>query len=117
MTASDQSSEPVVSTSQRTTTLGAIFTYLAEHWREDTALTSSIPTMTAHPAYGAITRIGAVMIPYILEDLRANGGYWFAALRELTGENPVTQNERGNYEAMRAAWLRWGAEHGLLAAA
>lgn len=98
-------------------TLDTIFAYLAGLWHEDTSVESSITKMIAHPAYAAITRLGPMMIPYILEDLRQSGGHWFPALRELTGENPVEASERGNFGAMRAAWLRWGAERGLVKAA
>ena len=55
---------------------------------------------------------GAPAIPLILRRLAARGGQWFAALRSLTGENPVPAGDRGDIEAITRAWLRWGDEHG-----
>ena len=75
-------------------TLTSVFSYLASLWHEDTSVESSITKIAAHPASAAITRIGPSMVPYILDDLRYHGGYWFPALRELTGENPVVPAER-----------------------
>ena len=45
-------------------------------------------------------------------ELKHNGGWWYPALRALTGANPVPDSARGNRALNDAAWLRWGQENG-----
>ena len=39
---------------------------------------------------------------------------WFMALREITGELPIREQDRGNIEAMRVAWIDWGERNGYI---
>ena len=52
--------------------------------------------------------MGPAIVPLILRDLAAGGGFWISALAKLTGEDPVPAAERGRSAKMRAAWLAWG---------
>ena len=44
--------------------------------------------------------------------MRAQGGHWFYALREITGANPVKPDDRGKVAIMQASWLEWGEANG-----
>lgn len=69
-----------------------------------------------HPAYQRIIGLGAPAIPLILKELQERGGQWYWALRAITNESPVADEEAGNIPSMKAAWLRWGASRGHIAA-
>ncbi len=91
------------------------FADLAARWREQTADLSRLELMVSDPNYLGIVAIGERAVPFILADLRDNGGYWFPALEAITGEAPETQEEGATRKGLRTAWLRWGAERGLIA--
>jgi hypothetical protein len=69
---------------------------------------SSTQELVAHRAYRKIIELDKPALPLILADLRDNGGKWFTALREISHENPVTPEFRGDFEEMRNAWIAWG---------
>ena len=86
----------------------AEFDRLSGKWKRETAHLSS-PTMIAeHRAYREVVGMGLVSIPLILQDLQNAPAMWFMALREITGELPIREQDRGDIEAMRAAWIDWG---------
>jgi hypothetical protein len=99
---------------QRDTRLESAFRELAREWRDETRYLSSSTQITAHPAYQRIVQLGAAVVPLLLEELRREPDHWFAALRELTGENPVAPEDRGDVPAMAAAWVRWGEREHLI---
>ena len=88
------------------------FLKLLSEWRKETAFQSSPRIITSHPAYQQIIDIGKPALPFIFEDMRENGGWWYPALRAITGANPVPKDARGNRALNDEAWLRWGREHG-----
>jgi hypothetical protein len=90
------------------------FQPLAEAWRAETAHLSSISAKVSHPAYLRIIALGEGVIPLILNRLQTEPAYWFAALRSLTGHDPVRPQDSGNFRAMRDAWLDWGRGQGLI---
>ena len=89
----------------------AAFEALARWWREETRFQSSLHAMTEHPAYCAIIALGPEMVPLLLAELERSTDFWFVALHQLTGADPVQPHERGHVEAMRQAWIQWGREH------
>lgn len=93
------------------------FERLAAEWRSATAHLSSVSAISTHPAYRQIIGMGPQAVPLILASLAQEPAHWFPALRALTGANPVPPESRGALPEMRAAWLAWGAEHGLVEAA
>ena len=99
---------------QRDTRLDATFRELAREWRDATLYLSSTTQVIAHPAYRRIVQLGSAVVPLLLEELRREPDHWFAALRELTGENPVAPEDRGNVVAMADAWVRWGEREHLI---
>lgn len=90
------------------------FERLATKLQTDMALVSSASQIAAHPAYRRIIELGQPVVPLILETLAAGPAQLFGALRELTGENPVPREARGNVPAMIAAWTEWGRARGLV---
>lgn len=90
------------------------FKEAVKRWHDNTDHLSS-PTQIANDAfYQAIIKAGKVNLPYILQELRQNGGMWYKALREITGEDPVSKEDHGDVKKMNIAWLRWGQEKGYI---
>lgn len=86
----------------------------ARKWVTETAYISSITVATNHPSYEKIVAMGLPIVPFILRELQLRPNHWFSALRRITGENPVTQEDTGNIRKMVDAWLRWGKKRNLL---
>ncbi|MCH8150800.1 MAG: hypothetical protein IH830_00320 [Planctomycetes bacterium] len=89
------------------------FTRLADEWEHDTAGSSLIQDMVDHPKYREIIALGRDALPFILERLSAQGGFWFGALHEISREFAPSKDDLGNREKMTAAWLEWGRENDL----
>jgi hypothetical protein len=104
---------PVIDTPERAA-LAEQFETLASQWKAETALLSSTSAMVTHPAYRAIIALGPGVVPFFLRDLEREPAHWFEALKALTGEDPVSREQRGNIPAMAAAWLAWGRKRGLI---
>ena len=90
------------------------FRQLAAQWKAETAGHSSPRAITGHPAYQQIIEMGPPAVPLILQDLAENGGWWYPALRALTGANPVPESAKGRPPQNDAAWLEWGRANGCL---
>ena len=85
---------------------------LADTWYEETGHFSMWWHVAEHPAYQKILAEGASIMPFALNELANKHGHWYAALRELTGENPVPEDEAGFVPKMTARWLQWGIDNG-----
>jgi len=92
--------------------LAVEFRQLAENWRRETAVHSSVHRIVLHPAYQRIIGMGPAVIPFILGELRERPGHWFWALHAITGEDPVTPGAAFG-EAVDA-WLNWGRTKGYI---
>ncbi len=90
------------------------FRQLTGQWRNATQWLSSTTDIAMHPAYQAIIGMGPEALPMILEELRSNSGHWYWALKSISNEDPVPPRDRGAIKKMRAAWLRWGEQRGLM---
>ena len=88
------------------------FQELADRWEEETFFLSRSDRAIAHPAHEAIIDLGQPVVPLILERMRSQGGHWFEALQQITGEDPVSPTDYGNIAAMQNSWLQWGEGHG-----
>ena len=69
------------------------FRALVSEWKEDTKFLSSTTAMTLHKAYQEIIGMGPLVIPLILRELETTPDQWFAALKALTGVDPVPPAE------------------------
>lgn len=90
------------------------FVYLAESWKKDTCLLSSLSQKTNDPSYQRIIAMGQHAVPLILAELIREPDYWFTALSAITGEDPISPNDWGDLDAMSQAWVTWGKRRGLI---
>jgi hypothetical protein len=88
------------------------FRQLAAEWRDAIGPLSSATKIVQHPAYQEIIALGGDVVPFILRELEQKPDHWFAALRAITGEDPVAPEDRGRMDRMATVWIRWGKEHG-----
>jgi hypothetical protein len=102
--ASIPAAQPVESVEQK-------FQRLAAVWRAETGHLSALTKMFDHPAYQEIIALGPDVVPSLLRDLAKEPEHWFAALRAITGAQPVPPEDRGRVDRMADAWLRWGRIH------
>jgi hypothetical protein len=99
-------------TPQSPETVAERFRRLAPVWRDQTCFLSSMSEASAHPAYQEIIGLGPEVVPLLLRDLQENHTHWFAALRAITGANPVPKAVAGNIPKMAEAWLGWAKDNG-----
>lgn len=90
------------------------FQALASEWRSATRFLASPSAAAAHPAYRAVIALGPDAVPLILAELADGPEPWFAALRELTGADPVPPEDRGHPADAAVYWLAWGRAQGLV---
>lgn len=68
-----------------------------------------------HPAYQEIISMGTKVVPFILMDLMDDPKWWFYALKQITGENPVPEDKKEEYEGylyeLTTLWLDWGRKN------
>lgn len=89
------------------------FSYLAYMWKADTTFTSSIYEMcNENQYYQAIIDMGEDALPHIFQRLEWGPDFWFVALREITGANPVKPENKGNMVKMTEDWLEWRKDNG-----
>ena len=88
------------------------FRRLAAAWHQAVAHHSSSSLRHEHPAYQEIIGMGPAVVPLLLRDLEVNRRHWFAALKAITGADPVAPADAGKVVRMAEAWLQWGRENG-----
>jgi hypothetical protein len=97
------------------------FRALRDAWRLERRGISSTERMLLCPAYQRIIGLGLgwkdQVIRLIMRELQEQPDFWFAALRALTGEDPVVESARGNVRKMSEAWLTWGRDRNFIGAA
>ncbi len=89
------------------------FRVLAERWKRETAILSSLSKKTKHPAYREIVKLGDAVLPYLICELAGQPDHWFSALEEITGKNPVSEADRKDIQWATQAWVRWAHENGI----
>ncbi len=90
------------------------FQLLAEKWKEDSKFLAFAKDTIKLPTYQAIIAMGKTALPHILQDMQIQPNHWFAALKEITGENPVLTEHRGNIQSMTNDWLLWGKKNQII---
>ena len=90
--------------------LEEMFRALADEWRTETEMHSSMSKKLRHPAYQKIIALGEPAIPLILRELRDRPGFWFEALKAITRQSPVPPDEKTDPRQVRERWLNWGRE-------
>ncbi|MGO9096057.1 MAG: hypothetical protein ACLQGV_12610 [Bryobacteraceae bacterium] len=89
---------------------GAVFRQLVDQWRAERGATSSTTEILMCPAYQQIIGMGSKAIPLILGEMESEGDdpdQWFWALQVLSGENPVPEEDEGNFKEMAEHWIGW----------
>jgi hypothetical protein len=88
---------------------GLSFRRLAEQWAKETSGLPRVKDRIAHPAYLKIINLGQDVIPYIMAELKKDDpDHWFEALYQITENDPVPPEDRGNVRKMADAWIIWG---------
>lgn len=96
-------------------TLRSKFYQLKDQWRKETGASSSLTRMTNSQTHGQIVDLGREVVPILLEDLLTdNPGYWFSALRDILGVDPVHPDHYGDMKRMSWDWVHWGIVNGLI---
>lgn len=90
------------------------FRQLVKRWKSTRNEIATFTRMAKHPAYQQIIALGSQVTPLILEELRREPDYWFWALTEIEGVDPVPQASRGKMDKMTEAWLNWGRKKRLI---
>jgi hypothetical protein len=90
------------------------FERLATCWRTGTRFVSDETELLMHPAYLEIIGMGPFALPLIFEEMSVRGGAWYAALKLITGHDPVPEEHQGVVSEMKTCWLRWGRKHGYI---
>jgi len=92
------------------------FAELTERWQRETRGLSAIDDIAMHPAYQRIMALGKPALPLILRELERKPHHWFWALTMIVGEkySPVPPEHAGRVSAMRADWLQWGRDSGII---
>lgn len=89
------------------------FNQLVIEWKARARLLSSVDEIVELQPYQDIIDMGEAAVPLLLAQLKSEGAnphHWFYALRAVTGENPVSPDDRGRTKKMAAAWLEWGTK-------
>jgi|SRR5271157_588710 len=89
------------------------FQSLANQWRQKRGVSSSITDAAMLPPYQGIIGMGEDVVPLIIGELRSEGDdpdQWFWALMAITGANPVSQEDQGDFVKMSKAWLQWAED-------
>lgn len=97
------------------TELETQFMILAEKWKDDTGLYSTMGKKVVNDTYLDIIGLGREIVPFILKDIQ-NGGtaHWHSALKALTKENPVPEEDLHKNKKIKQAWLNWGTNNKLI---
>jgi len=91
----------------------ATFDGLVAQWLRECRFESSLTRMTAHPAYQRIIGLGPRAVPLLLHELEHRPNHWGAALRALTGADPVPPQDAGHVHRMAARWIDWARATGI----
>ena len=88
------------------------FRELVRQWKGATEFMSSSTEMVLHPAYQQIIGMGPSALPLLIAELRRDPDHWFAALKSISGDDPVPAEDRGKVPRMVQAWVSWGEKRG-----
>jgi len=91
------------------------FQSLVAEWQAQRGATSSTTEAAICQAYQSIIGMGKVAVQFILKQLESEGDdpdQWFWALTAITGANPESAEDRGDYVKMAASWFEWAKNQG-----
>ncbi|MBI4027854.1 MAG: hypothetical protein HY360_22910 [Verrucomicrobia bacterium] len=88
------------------------FEELRAEWKRGTLGESDLDAICMHPAYQQIIGMGEHALPFICREMNEHSGDWFWALKAITGDDPVLEEDRGQVKRMAEVWLSWAKDHG-----
>lgn len=80
---------------------------IIEDWLNQAEFVSSIDEMRLLPSYSTLIELGYAALPRIIASLSRDPSMLGIAAADITGENPVTEEIRGDVRAMAGAWIGW----------
>ena len=87
------------------------FLELKSRWKDETRYFSSGSGIFSNSAYVGIISKGPVAIPWIIRELIRENDYWYNALEQITGINPIKSENIGLVENMKEDWLQWAQDN------
>ncbi len=90
------------------------FELLVQKWKNETKYYSFSKEIHNSEYYQAIIKLGKNVLPFIFAELQKEPGHWFNALKQITNENPVRENSKGNIQSMTNDWLSWAKIHEII---
>ncbi len=91
-----------------------LFQQLKAIWKSETRYCSDLTKIVNHWAYQQIIKMGMPVVPILLHELETDRDCWFAALRKITGADPVPPEARADLAQMAEAWLKWAKDHDIV---
>ncbi len=83
------------------------FDLFKKKWLEETSFHSNPKRKFKNEFYIKIISMQDIALKYIFEDWNETNNHWFHALSEITGENPVKDENIGYIEKMKNDWVNW----------
>lgn len=80
---------------------------LKKKWKTQTWHFSSAYRASLHPDYRKIVAMDWDVVPTLIQDMLATKTHWFFALSEITGVDPVSEENRGYIDLMIKDWEAW----------
>ncbi len=90
------------------------FELLVKKWKNETKYFSFSKDINQSEYYQAIIKMGKIVLPYIFIELEKEPTHWFSALKQITNENPIKENSKGNIQLMTNDWLQWAKTQGVI---
>lgn len=87
--------------------LKSTFESLKGKWIKEVGCQSSPSILYNNINYKKIISIGKKIIPILIEDLKSPIGDWFQALQDITGVDPIKEDNRGYVAKMIEDWENW----------
>lgn len=78
---------------------------LLQIWHDDTAMHSSISAIANHGSYERIVNMGDAAVDQLLLSIHEHTTRCILALTDITKENPVKAENRGNLKRMAQDWV------------
>ena len=91
------------------------FEQLARQWAQHCSqvrFSSILGDYLAHPAYREIVRLGAAVVPWIIDRYRTEAFPWGFALQEITGVRIIADPNEFSPPDVRRRWLEWWDKQG-----
>jgi hypothetical protein len=90
---------------------GQRFYSLKAKWLNEVEFLSDTNEICTCEAYQQIIGMGEAALPFIYSELQTAPDHWFWALKAITCDDPVSEQDRGDLKAMTKAWLGWLQRH------